>query len=232
MKGRACCLTCIALILLVSLTACAAQVTWAKYVSQDGSFSFHYPKGWQVKENESVIVLEGEDSGEDVYFFALPHEHTWSAEEHARFMLSALQAENPGLEAYGWESDSESETVLFSLAYGSGAHSYELGAYAEGMRNYQGENVNGLKWIPMLHPSNSSRARLRALAVFSRCSNTLSAICRASGPLIQPLASSQFLWKLSASRSKLVLNQGNLDRSFSRFAAPGRSSAVRSADRL
>jgi hypothetical protein len=125
MKGRACCLTCIALILLVSLTACAAQVTWAKYVSQDGSFSFHYPKGWQVKENESVIVLEGEDSGEDVYFFALPYEHTWSAEEHARFMLSALQAENPGLEAYGWESDSESETVLFNLVYGGGAHSYD-----------------------------------------------------------------------------------------------------------
>jgi hypothetical protein len=156
MRGRPCCLVSIVLVLLVSSTACGAQVTWAKYVSQDGSFSFHYPKGWQVKENESVIVLEGEDSGEDVCFFALPYEHTWSAEEHARFMLSALQAENPGLEAYGWESDSESETVLFNLVYGGGAHSYELGAYAEGMRNYQSENVNGLKWIPMLHPSNSS----------------------------------------------------------------------------
>jgi hypothetical protein len=139
MKGRACCLMCLTLVLLVSLTACAAQVTWAKYVSQDGSFSFHYPKGWQVKEDESVIVLEGEDSGEEVYFFALPYEHTWSAEEHARFMLSALHAENPGLEACGWESDSESETVLFNLVYGGGAHSYELGSYAEGMRNYRGE---------------------------------------------------------------------------------------------
>ena len=125
MKGRACCLACIVLVLFVSSTAYAAQVTWAKHVSQDGSFSFHYPKGWQVHEDESVIVLEGEDSGEQVYFFSLPYEHTWSAEEHARFMLSALQAENPGLEAYGWESDSESETVLFNLVYGSGSHSYD-----------------------------------------------------------------------------------------------------------
>lgn len=47
--------------LLFASTACVAQtasLTWAKYLSCDGSFSFHYPLGWQVEEGESAIAVK------------------------------------------------------------------------------------------------------------------------------------------------------------------------------
>lgn len=126
-------------------------------MSQDGSFSFHYLKGWQVHEDESVIVLEWEDSEEEVYFFFLPYEHTWSAKEYADFMLSALKAENPGLEASGWQSDTESGTVLFNLVYGSGDHAYD--ALGLGIK---GGNSRQARWVHYFAPSENYSQSLGA----------------------------------------------------------------------
>jgi len=124
-KFRTHCL--IGVIVVLILTACAAHAAselWTKYVSADESFSFHHPEGWHVTESESVVVVDGPSTDEQLCMCILPYYRNWSPEEHAQLMLSALRSENPDLAASGWEADSEGRAVLFDLTYGDGARQY------------------------------------------------------------------------------------------------------------
>lgn len=125
MKFRTHCLIgVIVVLLLASSAAHATSVLWTKYVSVDGSFSFHHPEGWHVTESDSVVVVDGPSSDEQLCMCILPYYRNWSPEEHAQLMLSALRSENPDLAASGWEADSEGRAVLFDLTHGDGAQQY------------------------------------------------------------------------------------------------------------
>lgn len=115
----------IAALMLVSPAARAIPLTWAKYVSLDGSFSFHYPEGWKVTEGESAVVVDGLHGDEQLCLYPLPYYQDRSPREHADLMLSALQSQNPGLQASGWQASPEDGTVLFEMAYGAGSQQYK-----------------------------------------------------------------------------------------------------------
>ena len=87
MKFRTHCLIgVIVVLLLASSAAHAASLSWLKHVSVDGSFSFHYPEGWHVTESESVVVVDGPSSDEQLCMCILPYYRNWSPEEHAQLM--------------------------------------------------------------------------------------------------------------------------------------------------
>ncbi len=125
MKLRAHCLVgVIVVLLLASSAAYAAFLSWAKYVSVDGSFSFHYPEGWGVTESDSTVVMDGPSTDEQLCMCILPYYRNWNPEEHAQLMLSALRSENPDLAASGWETDSEGRAALSDLTHGDGSQQY------------------------------------------------------------------------------------------------------------
>jgi hypothetical protein len=95
-----------------------AEVGWNKYVTEDGSFSFHYPRGWVVGETESGIVIHDVDTYEQLWLVLLPYQGHWTAAEHADFFLGLVQEENPDMQAYGWELVGD-DAVFFGLVQGS-----------------------------------------------------------------------------------------------------------------
>ena len=114
----------IAVVFSVGVQAAAASnsIEWVKYVVSDGSMSFHHPQGWQVSEVGGTILANGPD-GEQLCLCALPYYQGWGPEQHARFMVAALQAQNPGLQVTGWKTDPAGDAVFLDLAY-SGAGVY------------------------------------------------------------------------------------------------------------
>ena len=100
------------------------EVTWAKYVSADRGFSFHYPSGWRVQEGESAVMVIAPDGEEQLCLFQLPYYSDWGPEEHARLMVAALGEDSPGFEASGWETDAAAGMSSFELTYGDGVSGY------------------------------------------------------------------------------------------------------------
>ena len=89
----------------------------------DGSMSFHHPQGWPVSEVGGTILANGPD-GEQLCLCALPYYQGWGPEQHARFMVAALQAQNPGLQVTGWKTDPAGDAVFLDLAYSGEGFNY------------------------------------------------------------------------------------------------------------
>lgn len=183
-KKAHCLVSALIAVLIISLPGHTATLNWAKYVSQDGSFSFHHPQGWQVTESESGLVVQGGSSSEQLWLVPLPYQDSWSAQQHANFFLSILQKENPELEASGWQSDPGGEAVLFDLIYrseqqqlqGIGLVTKDSGseqalwfhhlAPEEGYVRARGESIlEG--FVNSLAPGSTSEPPTKALAVSS-----------------------------------------------------------------
>ena len=115
----------IAVVFSVGVQAAAASnsIEWVKYVVSDGSMSFHHPQGWQVSEVGGTILANGPD-GEQLCLCALPYYQGWGPEQHARFMVAALQAQNPGLQVTGWKTDPAGDAVFLDLAYSGEGFNY------------------------------------------------------------------------------------------------------------
>ena len=105
-------------LLALNLPGYAAAVDWAKYVTVDDSFSFHYPQGWTVTETESGFMIHEPDTFEQLWMVVLPYQDHWTAEEHAQFFLSVIQEDNPEMQATAWAYAKDS--VFFELLYGNG----------------------------------------------------------------------------------------------------------------
>ncbi len=100
-------------------------MNWSKYVTGDQSFSFYYPAGWIVQENESGFAIYDEKSFEQLWLVILPYQNLWAAQGHAEFFLSLIQEENPEMQGFGWDSDPAGKFVFFNLMQGSGQNRAE-----------------------------------------------------------------------------------------------------------
>ncbi|NLO09696.1 MAG: hypothetical protein GX129_07455 [Clostridiales bacterium] len=113
----------ISLLVLVTLlfsnvTHADAAKIWTKYVAKDKSYSFHYPSGWKVTANDSMIGIENAKSNEELIMAILPYEKQKTSKQLASSFITLIKDANPNLKASNWRSlsDSMGDHVVFDLS--------------------------------------------------------------------------------------------------------------------
>lgn len=118
--------------LILSLMLVLGTVTadpgsqWAKYVAADQSYSFHYPSGWTVSLDDSMVGFESSITDEEFMMLAIPFDQSKSPQELANGFVAMLKNANPNLRASNWRSKPESAGTLitFDLANQENSKAY------------------------------------------------------------------------------------------------------------
>lgn len=103
------------------------SASWEKFISPDKTFSFHYPRGWTVRSQESMIEVAHPAAGEQLLIVALPYERSKAPADSANYLLDAVRAStSPDIKASDWESNEAGRdtAVSFQVAYSHGEKSY------------------------------------------------------------------------------------------------------------
>jgi len=101
---------------------------WQKFVSADGSFSFHYPRSWKVKVQESIIEIVNPAAEEQLLIVALPYDRTKTPTDSAHFLIDALRtSSSPDIKASDWESNAagQDRAVGFRASYSRGEKRFQ-----------------------------------------------------------------------------------------------------------
>lgn len=112
----------ISLLLLTGLligyaTGADSASLWTKYVAADKSFSFHYPSGWKISSNDSVVGVENTRADEQLLMAMIPFDQRKSPKDLANGFLVMLKDGSPNVRAINWQSKPESAgtQVIFDL---------------------------------------------------------------------------------------------------------------------
>lgn len=113
----------ISLVILVTLMfsnvsyADAAKI-WTKYVAKDKSYSFHYPSGWKVTAEDSIIAIEDSKSNEELLMVILPYEKQMTPKQLANNFISLIKESSPNIKASNWRgiNDTMDDHVVFDLS--------------------------------------------------------------------------------------------------------------------
>jgi hypothetical protein len=113
-------------LLIFGIVNADSESTWSKYVTADKSLSFHYPSGWKITSNDSVVVAENQTSDEQLIMAAIPFDNSKSPQELADGFLTMLKNDNPNVRAFNWRSQTESEgtQVMFDLVDNNNGKEY------------------------------------------------------------------------------------------------------------
>lgn len=113
------------LLTLGTVTADGASI-WTKYAAADKSYSFHYPSGWKVTSNASVIEVKNNKKDEQLIMAVLPFDPLKSPQDSAEEFIGMLKEGNPYIRASKWQSltDAANEQVIFELSDKSGGKEY------------------------------------------------------------------------------------------------------------
>lgn len=105
-------------LLLSNFTHAEAARIWSKHVVKDKSYSFHYPSGWKVTEEESVIVIEKAKSKEQLMMVMLPYKEKNTPKQHASGFIRMIKDDNPSIKASNWRNLNEmaDDHVIFDLS--------------------------------------------------------------------------------------------------------------------
>lgn len=117
---------CVLLALLISATIAGAD-GWDKFVAADGSFSLHYPSGWQVTQDDSSVTIDAAD-GRQIVMMAIPYSADRSAQLHAQMVLDLLAAAGPGLTVSDWRAEEDVAFARITFTEGGIARSGEIAA--------------------------------------------------------------------------------------------------------
>ena len=101
------------MVMLLPIILQAQAPGWKKYLA--GSFSFHYPDGWQVKQQESVVEIINLATKEQLLIVAIPFDENKSPLELAQDMIGIFQQTMPDLAASGFRDNDN--TVYFQSTY-------------------------------------------------------------------------------------------------------------------
>ena len=86
----------LSLMIILPASLLQAQVSgWKKYLA--GSFSFHYPDGWQIKQQESVVEIINSATKEQLLIVAIPFDENKSPFELAQDMIGIFKQTMPDL---------------------------------------------------------------------------------------------------------------------------------------
>jgi len=91
-----------AITMLVLATISIDAATWKKYTA--ASFSFHYPTGWEVKEQDTNIEISNTKTKEQLLMVAVPFDKTKSPLLLAKQMVTLFKQGTPGLFYSSWNS--------------------------------------------------------------------------------------------------------------------------------
>ena len=107
----------LSVLLTWSTIGVGAAGLWTQYVAPDGSYSFHYPQGWKVTANESMVVIESSQTDEQLLLAGVPFDPRKSPQELAGGFLNLLKGGNPTVSAANWRSDpgAANSRVIFDL---------------------------------------------------------------------------------------------------------------------
>lgn len=104
------------LLIIGAVRADAASI-WTKYVSADKSYSLHYPSGWEVTANDSIVMVANSETDEQLIMSILPFDKLSSAQELAKEFIDLLKTDNPYVRASNWRDITEgtNDQVIFDL---------------------------------------------------------------------------------------------------------------------
>ena len=113
----------ISLLILISLLALGTVSAdpgspWSKYVTADKNLSFHYPSGWKVSTDGSMVAVENTATEEELLMTMIPFDPLKSPQDLANGFLAMLKKVSPNIRAFNWRSQTESAgiQVIFDLA--------------------------------------------------------------------------------------------------------------------
>ena len=91
---------------------------WTKYTAADGSFSFHYPKEWEVIANESAVSIDNAKTDEQLMMAMIPYDKDKSPAVMANDFIALLKKSNPNIQASNWQTDPKTggSQVIFDLS--------------------------------------------------------------------------------------------------------------------
>lgn len=101
----------ITMLILAAITINAT--TWKKYTA--ASFSFHYPTGWEVKEQDTNIEISNTKTREQLLIVAVPFDKTKSPLQMAKQMVTLFKQGIPDIKASGFRENNQS--VYFESTY-------------------------------------------------------------------------------------------------------------------
>ena len=115
----------IAAVLILTTTMTYAG-TWEKFTSPDSAFSFHYPAGWSVKTENTMIEISNPSADEQLLIVSVPFKEDKSPIELAKDIVVLFKASLPDIKAADWHSDpgSENTSVAFTVKYSDNSKSY------------------------------------------------------------------------------------------------------------
>lgn len=91
---------------------------WSKYVNIDNNFSFHYPSGWSVSTNNSIVEAKNSTTDEQLLMVMIPFDPYKSPQDLASGFIDMLKEANPNVRAFNWKSQPETASiqVMFHLS--------------------------------------------------------------------------------------------------------------------
>jgi len=98
--------------LVLGIVSADTESTWSKYVASDQSYSFHYPSGWKISLDDSMVGFESSATDEEFMMLAIPFDQSKSPQELANGFIAMLKTANPNILASDWRSEPESAGTL------------------------------------------------------------------------------------------------------------------------
>lgn len=103
-------------LLFSSIGSVDAASIWSKYVAKDKSYSFHYPKGWKVTADDSIVEIKNSKSGEQLLMVMLPFDKKQNSQQLAEGFIGLLKSGNPYVKASNWRSlELTEDHIVFDL---------------------------------------------------------------------------------------------------------------------
>lgn len=91
---------------------------WSKYVAADQSYSFHYPSGWTVSVDDSMVGFKNSITGEELMRVEIPLNQSKKPQDIANVFIAAYKSVYPNIYASDWKSEPETAdiAVIFDMA--------------------------------------------------------------------------------------------------------------------
>jgi len=110
-----------AITMLVLATISIDAATWKKYTA--ASFSFHYPTGWEVKEQDTNIEISNTKTKEQLLMVAVPFDKTKSPLQLAQQMVTLFKQGTPDIKASGFRENNR-DSIYFESTYSEQGTAY------------------------------------------------------------------------------------------------------------
>lgn len=127
----------VTLIIIVSMLFCstigsaASTGLWEKHTQDDGNFSFYYPSGWKVGLTESAVIINGENTNEQLIMVMIPYDKDKNPTDLAKDFLVMMNNNNSNLKASNWQ---------MNLGASNGQASFDL-TDVIGEKQYKGSGI-------------------------------------------------------------------------------------------